>query len=94
MRRDRSRYFTLAHRYVTVALYNGDLPRLDGTIQCADCDSPAAEYDHRDYKKPLDVDPVCRVCNQARGPGLHRDPAETGVKPPTIHQRFYGRKRA
>lgn len=86
----RSRYFTLAHRYVSVALYNGDLPRLDGSIPCDDCGKPACEYDHRDYKKPMEVSPVCRACNQARGPGLHRDPAETCRKPLTMVQRFSG----
>lgn len=85
---NRSRYFTLAHRYVSVAIYNGDLPRLDGSIPCADCGAPADEYDHRDYKKPMEVDPVCRGCNQARGPGLHRDPCETATKPPSLRQRF------
>jgi hypothetical protein len=89
-RQDRSRYFVLAHRYVSVALYNGDLPRLDGSIPCADCGKPAQEYDHRDYKKPMEVAPVCKSCNAARGPGLHRDPSETGNKPPTMTQRFKG----
>lgn len=84
----RSRYFELAHRYVTVAIYNGDLPRLDGSIACVDCGSPADEYDHRDYKKPMDVEPVCRRCNGLRGPGLHRDPSETASKPLTLRQRF------
>ena len=28
----------------------------------------AYDYDHRDYSKPLEVDPVCRRCNQMRGP--------------------------
>lgn len=93
-RRDRSRYFTLAHAYVTTAIYNGDLPKLDGSIPCADCAAPADEYDHRDYKKPMDVEPVCRRCNQARGPGLHRDPSETGTKPLTIRQRFNRRAAA
>ena len=87
-RTDRSRYFTLAHRYVSVAVWNGDLPRLDGSVACADCGKPAQEYDHRDYKKPLEVAPVCKECNFARGPGLHRDPAETAIKPLTIRQRF------
>lgn len=87
-RPSRSRYFTLAHCYVSVALYNGDLPRLDGSIPCVDCGVPADEYDHRDYKKPLEVDPVCRACNQARGPGLNRDPRECAVKPLTMPQKF------
>lgn len=87
-RLDRSRYFELAHRYVSIAIYNGDLPKLDGSVKCSDCDRPAREYDHRDYKKPLEVEPVCKFCNAARGPGLHRDPSETGKKPPTMVQRF------
>lgn len=90
-RADRSRYFELAHRYVDIAVRAGDLPKLDGSIACEDCGNPASEYDHRDYKKPMEVAPVCRACNQARGPGLHRDPSETAVKPPTILQRYYGR---
>lgn len=87
-RPDRSLYFVLAHRYVTAAIYHGDLPKLDGSVVCTDCGEPAQEYDHRDYKKPLEVDPVCMACNAARGPGLHRDPSETGVKPLTIRKRF------
>lgn len=82
------RYSVLAHRFVDIALRNGDLPRLNGDIACVDCGSPAQEYDHRDYKKPLEVDPVCKACNQARGPGLHRDPSETGNKPLSIRKRF------
>jgi hypothetical protein len=84
----RSRYFKLAHAYVTTAIYNGDLPKLDGSIKCADCDAPAAEYDHRDYKKPMDVEPVCRACNQSRGPGLHRDPSETAQPRQSILRRY------
>lgn len=87
-RPDRSLYFVLAHRYVEIAIRHGDLPKLDGSIPCEDCGAPACEYDHRDYKKPMEVAPVCRACNQSRGPGLHRDPAETGTKPLTIRQRF------
>lgn len=87
-RPDRSRYFTLAHAYVEAAVRHGDLPKLDGSVPCTDCGRAAQEYDHRDYKKPLEVDPVCRACNAARGPGLHRDPRETGNKPLTMRQRF------
>lgn len=35
---------------------------------CVDCGKPAQCYDHRDYSKPLDVEPVCRSCNHKRGP--------------------------
>lgn len=39
-------------------------------MQCVDCGEMATGYDHRDYRKPLDVQPVCRYCNTKRGPGL------------------------
>lgn len=88
-RRQPSRYQRLAHSYVTTAIYNGDLPKLDGSVACVDCGHPAVEYDHRDYKKPMEVDPVCKSCNQLRGPGIHRDPSETSTgKPLTLRQRF------
>ncbi len=28
------------------------------------------EYEHRDYNRPLHVDPICRRCNLLRGPGI------------------------
>src|SRR5688572_10477609 len=34
---------------------------------CVDCGEPAKVYDHRDYSKPLDVQPVCHSCNNLRG---------------------------
>lgn len=36
---------------------------------CVDCGRNAECYDHRDYSKPLDVDPVCLGCNSRRGRG-------------------------
>lgn len=68
----------LAHKAVAQARRAGLIasPR---QYQCADCASPATEYDHRDYTKPLEVDPVCRGCNVRRGPaighGLHASPS-------------------
>lgn len=41
-------------------------------LHCADCGIRAQCYDHRDYTKPLDVQPVCRRCNKARGPGKNK----------------------
>lgn len=38
------------------------------THQCVDCGAPAKTYDHREYLKPLQVDPVCKRCNFVRGP--------------------------
>ena len=39
-------------------------------FHCVDCGGQATDYDHRDYGKPLQVDPVCRSCNKLRGPGI------------------------
>lgn len=39
-------------------------------LPCTDCRSAASEYDHRDYNKPLQVEPVCRGCNARRGRAL------------------------
>lgn len=57
-----------ARAAVAQAIRDGKLPRLDGTIQCVDCGKPAKNYDHREYARPLDVQPVCRSCNLKRGP--------------------------
>jgi hypothetical protein len=54
---------------VNAAVLVGLLPRVrGGNIACTDCGKPATEYDHRDYGKPLDVQPVCHSCNIKRGP--------------------------
>jgi hypothetical protein len=39
------------------------------TKKCVDCGNPAECYDHRDYTRPLKVEPVCKACNNRRGPG-------------------------
>lgn len=54
---------------VSRAVKTGVLPRLDGTILCVDCGNAATEYEHRDYSKPLAVEPVCHGCNMKRGRG-------------------------
>lgn len=68
-----------AHAIVCSAIDAGDLPKLDGANPCFDCGKPAQHYDHRDYGKPLDVDPVCRTCNKLRGSAKYpafREPFE------------------
>lgn len=62
---------------VHTAIAKGQLPRLtkESGITCIDCDRPAAVYEHRDYAKPLEVDPVCHHCNVLRGPALWAIPA-------------------
>jgi hypothetical protein len=56
-----------AHTLVGVAVRLGFLPR-PNDLRCTDCGNNAQEYDHRDYSKPLDVEPVCCSCNRKRGP--------------------------
>ena len=58
-----------AHRYVLSAVRDGYLPR-PTTLTCPDCGAPAQVYDHRDYNRPLDVEPVCHACNVKRGPAI------------------------
>lgn len=58
-----------ARSRVKHAVATGRLPRPSTQI-CVDCGAPATEYDHRDYNKPLDVEPTCHACNVQRGPGI------------------------
>lgn len=57
-----------AHSRVASAVLRGDLPPAS-ECTCVDCGKPAECYDHRDYTKPLEVEPVCMSCNKFRGPG-------------------------
>lgn len=66
---DRDRLRANAHKLVTLAIKSGQLaPPKD--LACADCGDFAWCYDHRDYRKPMVIDPVCQACNNRRGPGL------------------------
>jgi hypothetical protein len=63
------RFRTNAHRMVAMAVQAGLLPSLkDQHVACVDCGVRADRYDHRDYSKPLTVDPTCRKCDRKRGP--------------------------
>lgn len=64
----------VAHRLVGVAIFNGFIPPASQFF-CVDCGAKAREYDHRDYNKPLDVEPVCSSCNQKRSHGIPLAPA-------------------
>lgn len=63
----RQAYISQAHRAVARAIRLGQMPH-PSTLSCTDCDRPAECYDHRDYDRPLDAEPVCRRCNCLRGP--------------------------
>jgi hypothetical protein len=63
---------TLQHRAAHVvlrAVRSGAIPEAK-TLACVDCGKPAQCWDHRDYDKPMHIEPVCRGCNKARGPAL------------------------
>jgi ribosomal protein S27E len=50
------------------AIRRGKLIDLKKTrVKCSDCEARATQYDHRDYNKPLAVEPVCQSCNIMRG---------------------------
>lgn len=60
-----------SHSMVSAAVKKGLLPNLKtGEYACSDCGAVAMEYDHRDYGRPFDVDPVCRSCNKQRGTAI------------------------
>jgi hypothetical protein len=58
-----------AHDLVQYRVHTGAM-RPASDFPCADCGKPATDYDHRDYNKPLEVEPTCRSCNLLRGPAL------------------------
>ena len=55
-----------AQQLVARAVRKGELKPV-AELMCSDCPEPATCYDHRDYRKPLEVEPVCFGCNKARG---------------------------
>jgi hypothetical protein len=40
-------------------------------FRCVDCGKRATCWEHRDYGKPLDVEPTCHRCNLRRGPAKY-----------------------
>lgn len=55
-----------AHRAVKKAIRLGFLPALDGSQRCVDCGGIATQYEHRDYSRVIDVEPICCGCNLRR----------------------------
>lgn len=58
------------HRTIRVAIRDGKLKPAK-QLECTDCGEPGFCYDHRDWQKPLEVVPVCKRCNIARGPATN-----------------------
>ena len=68
----RARTAYRAHHAVKKEVDAGRLPQVT-TLLCVDCGKQAFCYDHRDYRRPLDVDPVCKSCDVKRGAGAPYD---------------------
>lgn len=62
MKVSRNRLMSACHGKVSQAVKMGRLPP-PSDLQCTDCGCTAKQYDHRDYRYPLKVDPVCVLCN-------------------------------
>lgn len=80
-----------ASKFVRVAVENGFLVN-PTTCACVDCGAQARLHDHRDYSRPLDVEPVCRQCNGRRSAGFMpariADPLPTKAKNPLPESRL------
>jgi hypothetical protein len=61
------------YKAVGKMIRSGEL-RPANTYKCVDCGKQAFCFDHRDYRKPKMVDPVCKKCDCARGEGKPRVP--------------------
>lgn len=57
-----------AYGKISWAIKQNEIPR-PSVFRCFDCPSRAEVYDHRDYLKPYEIEPVCKICNYKRGPG-------------------------
>ena len=42
--------------------------------KCVDCGKKATDWEHRNYSRPLIVEPICRSCNLRRGSSLNFNP--------------------
>lgn len=58
-----------AYNKLRQAINRGDLLPANWHM-CVDCGEQAYGWEHRDYRKPLEVEPCCQKCNIRRGPGL------------------------
>jgi hypothetical protein len=73
---------------VKMAVRSGMLPSLTMIcIPCMDCGERATCWEHRDYARPLDVQPTCHSCNLLRGHAAHPDYVYT-----TSPKKSYGKK--
>jgi hypothetical protein len=77
----------MAHKLMAKAIRSGKFPRAR-ELKCVDCGRQAHCYDHRDYTKPLSIEPVCASCNQKRGPAKWSTPLAEKNLPKTAVSNF------
>jgi transcriptional regulator with XRE-family HTH domain len=81
-----------AHRAraaVAQAVKIGKLPK-PSTLKCVDCGVRASQYDHRDYAKRREVEPVCAKCNTKRGYGKNGNDGKLPRLPQGERMRIMG----
>jgi hypothetical protein len=70
LKQEAQRLRNVARGVICYAMQKGRLLDLSkANVQCVDCGKRALVWDHRDYTKPMLVDPVCYSCNGLRGQG-------------------------
>lgn len=64
----KAREASRAHAAVSAMVIAGLVKKLpcDG-INCVDCGKQATHWEHRDYRKPQEIEPICKSCNTKRG---------------------------
>lgn len=69
-------------KFLKKAVRTGVLPDVKNML-CVDCEKPAEHWDHRDYRKLEEVQPVCRSCNYMRGPAAWRNYTDVQATAPS-----------
>lgn len=87
MNKKNKKFYKLGQNSAIVAVYNAI--HLDRRLKnlrkefifCVDCKKRrAVHWEHRDYNKPLEVEPVCRSCNYKRGQGIIKSRTKKKIK--------------
>ena len=71
-------------RYAVSKAIRQGLLQPASTQYCVDCGGFAFGYEHRDYERPLEVDPICRTCNHKRGSAKQLSPGFRVASPSLV----------
>lgn len=67
-----AKVIALAHGRILTLIKRGVMEPWEGK-SCIDCGAPAVSYDLRNYSLPKEAVPICKSCNNIRGPGILGD---------------------